>query len=427
MMENKFLYPISLNEKNNKLYLGNYSLEYLSKTFGTPLYVYDEFHIKYKMNLFKDNFKSSSFEPMFVYASKAFLTPYIVKLMKEANWYMDATSLGDIYVMMNSGFPLSRIVFHGNNKSYTELEFAIQKDVGIIVVDNIGELDTIIEIAEKLRKNVNTMFRMNPGIEAHTHYYIQTSLLSSKFGESIYDEELIAVLMDKYKTHKTVKLLGFHSHIGSQITDQEGFLKNAQVMGEFTKTINDKYHMGITHLNLGGGFGITYTNEEIDLTSILKQLADLIDNHYPFLKNVYLEPGRSIVGDSGITLYEVNYLKKTFGGKKYLFVDGGMTDNIRPALYDAKYTIVNASRVNDDAKVVVDVAGKCCESGDIIGKDVLISNPMKHDILAVFSTGAYCYSMSSNYNNLLRPSCIVCGEDIKLISKRQELNDLMKF
>ncbi len=427
MMENSYLYPISLREENNKLYLGKYSLEYLAKTFGTPLYVYDEFHLKHKMSIYENNFKSPSFNAKFVYASKAFLTPYIANVMKNANWHMDATSLGDIYIMINSGFHPSQIVFHGNNKSYAELEFAIQKEIGIIVVDNIGELDTIIEISNKFHKEVKTMFRMNPGIEAHTHYYIQTSLLSSKFGESIYDVDTIAKIIDKYKTHKMVKLLGFHSHIGSQITDQEGFLKNVHTMAEFTKMINEKYHMGLTDLNLGGGFGITYTDEVINLPKVLQAIACEIEHNYAFLKNVYLEPGRSIVGDAGITLYEIDYLKTTYGGKKYLFIDGGMTDNIRPALYDAKYTVLNASCVNDEEKILVDVVGKCCESGDIIRKDVMISNPKKYDILAVFATGAYCYSMSFNYNNLLRPACIVCGDDIKLISRRQELNDLLKF
>lgn len=418
--------PRGLNIKNNELYINKYSFNDLRKEYGTPLYIYDKEEMLYNINTFNEYFKGENFTSQIVYASKAFLVPRMCEIISSYNWMIDAVSIGDLHIIKNS-MDIEKAVFHGNNKSYEELEYAVLNNVGIIVVDNYEELFVIKEIAEKLNKTVNTMFRVNPGIEAHTHSYIQTSLLSSKFGESIYDEEVLDKIMNFYLANPTIKLLGFHSHIGSQITEADAFLKNAEVMVEFTLKMANKYNYELTELNLGGGFGIRYTKEEVDLASMLKAFSSKLDSlvNNTSINKIYIEPGRSIVGRSGMTLYTGSMIKTTYGGKKYLFVDGGMTDNIRPALYQAEYEVLNPVNL-DGEKNLVDVVGKCCESGDIVSKDTKIAFS-KGDPILVLSTGAYGYSMSSNYNSALKATVILVSDEIEVISRRETLDDLMRL
>lgn len=418
--------PRGLIKKNNELYINKYSFKELQKEYGTPLYIYDKKELLTNIETFNQYFKGQNFESQIVYASKAFLVPRMCEIISENNWMIDAVSLGDLYVIDRS-MDIKKAVFHGNNKSIEELRFAIEKNVGIIVVDNYEELETLGILAKEYQKNVKTMFRVNPGIEAHTHSYIQTSLLSSKFGESIYDEKVLDKIMRYYQNNHQVELLGFHSHIGSQITEVDAFLKNAEVMVDFTLKMEKKYDYKLTELNLGGGFGITYIDEEVDLSKILKSLSKCLDQlvENTSINKVYIEPGRSVVGRSGMTLYTGSMIKKTFGGKKYLFVDGGMTDNIRPALYQAKYDVINPVKLNGE-QVVVDIVGKCCESGDIVSKDTKIAFE-KGDPILVLSTGAYGYSMSSNYNSALKSKVILVGEEVEVISNKEPLEDLMRL
>ncbi|OQB65992.1 MAG: Diaminopimelate decarboxylase [Tenericutes bacterium ADurb.Bin140] len=422
----------SMQIKNNQLYLGKFPLSDLVRKYQTPLMVFDWAHIRERMNEFTEYTKSSLFSTRLVYASKAFLAPYFCVLMKEAGWWIDATSGGDLYIIEQSGFPLSRVVFHGNNKSTEELKVAVTKGVGIIVVDHIEELRKIVQLATQYRSEVNTMLRINPGIEAHTHYYIQTSLLSSKFGLSIEDAQGLEEIMQIYLHNPMVRLLGFHAHIGSQIIDVKPFVACARQMLEFSHHTEKLYHYPLRHLNLGGGFGIRYTDEEIDYGRLLSLLlneinANLLSLSYQ-LDALYFEPGRAIVGEAGTTLYTVDYVKSIWGGKKYLFIDGGMTDNIRTALYQAKYRVANVNTSVSEKMIIADVVGKCCESGDIIAQDVEIPFPDQGDVLAVFSTGAYCYPMAMNYNGALRPAVIVVdGDQIEEVCRRETYQDLEKL
>lgn len=418
--------PRGIQQKEHELYINKYSFKELQQEYGTPLYIYDKKEMMINIDIFNQCFKGQNFESQVVYASKAFLVPKMCKIISENNWMIDAVSLGDLYIIDHS-MDINKAVFHGNNKSFEELKYAIEKNVGIIVVDNYEELETIGILAKEYQKEINTMFRVNPGIEAHTHSYIQTSLLSSKFGESIYDEQVLDKIMKFYKNNSQVKLLGFHSHIGSQITEVDAFLKNAEEMVKFTQKMANKYDYSLNELNLGGGFGITYTNETVDLKSILTKFSECLDNLVigTTIKKIYIEPGRSVVGRSGMTLYTGSMIKKTYGGKKYLFVDGGMTDNIRPALYQAEYEVLNPIRMNGE-KITVDVVGKCCESGDIVSKNTKIAFE-KGDPILVLSTGAYGYSMSSNYNSALKAQVILVDEEIEVISRRENLEDLMKL
>ena len=418
--------------KDNKLYMGSFSLEQLAKEYGTPLYVYDEVHMREKIKRYVDNFKSDKYKCMVTYATKAFLAPYLAKILKEYGVYADAVSGGDLYLLEKSGYPMDMVVLHGNNKSREELLMAIEKGVGYIVVDNVSELEELVEITDELQKEVKTLFRVNPGVEAHTHAFIQTSTLDSKFGESIFDTNTIDYIMKTYKSSKYLIFEGFHAHIGSQISDGASFVKLVEVMAKFIKDIEAKYQMNMKTIDFGGGFGIKYLKDdnEINVEKAVKLILETVDKEFKDsnidIKNLMIEPGRSIVGDSGITIYTTRRMKHTFAGVDYAFIDGGMPDNIRPSLYQAEYTVVNASRV-DGEKGVYNIAGKCCESGDMIAKGVSITKPLKDDILAVYSTGAYCYSMSMNYNGLTRPGVVFVNNDkVNVAIKKESYEELVK-
>lgn len=418
---------------NNELYIGAYKASHLANQFKTPLYVYDEENIRYKLDLFKNYFTSKKYQCLTVYASKAFLCPYMMDLINEYGFGIDSVSEGDLYTINSYNFPMEKVVLHGNNKTISELEYAIKNSVGYIVVDNLFEVDKLITLSEKYQKNLSLLLRVNPGISAHTHEYIQTSLLSSKFGESIYDIETIDKIISKCNNSKYLKLLGFHSHIGSNINNPKYFSKATLTMLQFINETSKRNNTQFSILNLGGGFGIKYldSDKEIDIPKMLQAIVKTIDKFIKEndfgLTQVMIEPGRSIVGDSGSTLYTVGGLKDTYGKKKYVFVDGGMTDNIRPALYQAKYSVDNCCNMEDENKEKVDVVGPCCESGDIIVSDYLLGKTLADDTLITYCTGAYGYSMSSNYNNRIKGAVIFVNKDqINVGVKREEYSDLLR-
>lgn len=425
--------PIGLHTIDNEAYLHHYRLTDLAKTYQTPLYVMDEAQIRKAIQEFKLYFKSEAFDSTIVYASKAFFTTEFAKLIATEGLYMDAVSLGDLYVAQKANFPFEHLVFHGNNKSDEELEFAVSNHVGWIVVDNLYELNHLDKIASKYQEKVSILIRVNPGIDAHTHEYIQTAKFTSKFGESIYDNEQIKALINTCQSSAWIDLKGFHAHIGSQIHEPEAFVEEIKKMVAFQNHISTAYQLDLPVLNLGGGFGIQYQYEEKNkpIPEMMRILSRALDNaiqeNHSKITQVMIEPGRAIVGPAGITLYKASQIKSTFGKKNYLFIDGGMTDNIRPALYHAIYECDIANKMNDPKEILVDIVGKCCESGDIIRKDVMIPRIDENDIVIVYATGAYNYSMSSNYNHLLKPAVILVGEEIQILSRRQTLEDLCKL
>ena len=428
MKDSHILRTKSMSVKNNKLYIGDFSCEYLANTYKTPLYVYDEAHIRNKLDTFKKYFVSDKFDCKVVYASKAFFCPYLANIIKEYGMGMDSVSLGDLYMIKHAYFPMEEVVLHGNNKTEEELRYAINNNVGIIVCDSLYEIKKIVEMG--MGKKVHILLRVNPGIEAHTHEYIQTSLLSSKFGESIYDTNKIVEIVEYLKDKENVIFEGFHCHIGSSICEAKYFGDACEVMMNFVKDIEERTNYNFNILNLGGGFGIKYlsTDKEINLEEILKTIINKVENFVSEnkmnLKKLLIEPGRSIVGDSGSTLYTVGSVKETYGKKKYVFVDGGMTDNIRPALYQASYTVDIASNI-EGKEELVDVVGPCCESGDIVCKDVMLREAKENDILITYCTGAYGYSMSSNYNGSVRGNVIFVNNDkINVGINREDFNTL---
>jgi len=416
---------------NNELELNGHKFKELEKQFKTPLYILDEAELNKNIKLIKDNFTTSMFTPHIVYASKALLTPTIANIMDEAGFGIDAVSIGDLHILKESNFPFFKVVFHGNNKQVEELSYALENGVGIIVVDNLEELKLIDDLSKKLNKKTTILIRINPHVDAHTHKYIATSVVASKFGISIDDDFIPDVLRITTKNN-LISFVGFHIHIGSSIFNYEVYREAISKIVSLINDINNKYHLSLSILNIGGGFGVPYTSEEkvIKMDEYMKfitaYLEDEICKTNSLIKDVYIEPGRSIIASAGLTLYTVGITKKT-KAKNYLFIDGGMTDNIRHALYDAKYTMDIVNRVTDKKTEVVDVVGRCCESGDVIIENCKVPVTQPGDLAIVYTTGAYHYSMFMNYNNMLKPALIMVGKDIKVLSRREKVQDLMRL
>ncbi|MGL5983132.1 MAG: diaminopimelate decarboxylase [Cetobacterium sp.] len=414
------------------LEIGGVSVKKLKEEFGTPLYIYDLELLEKKINDIKKGFKSEKFKTTIVYASKAYLSKGIAQVIHKEGLHIDAVSGGELYTILSSGFPAQKIHMHGNNKSEEELYTCVKEEIGSIILDNRFEAERVANICKRLNKKIDVMLRLNIGIDAHTHEYIKTSKHSSKFGESIFDKEIKNIVKDILEK-KELNFLGFHCHIGSQIFDEMAFCEGVRTMVQFTKEISEDLKVEIPEINLGGGFGVRYTEEDTDtdLKKIMKKIITCLEENLEAenlkVKNVIIEPGRSIVAAAGSTLYTVGGEKKTYGKEKYVFIDGGMTDNIRPALYSAKYESVVANKLEENKKEIVTIAGKCCESGDIISKNTKLAKCCEGDLILVSCTGAYGHSMSSNYNKALKPAVVFVKDgEIYLISKRETYEDLIK-
>lgn len=427
----KLFGTMKINEKGN-LSIGGCDTQELAKEYKTPLYVIDEDLIRENCKLFRNAFIKSGIETEVIYASKAFLNLAICRLINEEGLSLDVVSGGELYTALKAEFPVEKIYFHGNNKTSGELEMAIKSKVGRIVVDNEHELELIDEICSRLGTTADILLRVNPGIEAHTHAFIQTSKNDSKFGQSIFSEDLGAIIAN-LMSNKNISLKGLHCHIGSQIFEEESFYSAANVMMEFIAKLKANYGFVTEELNLGGGFGVYYSHDDtpINIQNCLKNILGLIRDQAAILNlkvpKLMIEPGRAIVANAGTTLYEVGAIKKTQGGREYIFVDGGMTDNPRTALYDAKYDALIANKAKHKGTVLYTIAGKCCESGDIIIKDIELPEASKGDILAVLCTGAYNYSMSSNYNRIPRPAVVFIRDgEAKLVVKRESYEDITR-
>ena len=419
----------SLNIKENDLFIGNIKVVDIAKEFNTPCYVMDENLIRNNINEFKINIGD---ENRVVYAGKAFLNTHMVKIIKDEDIYLDVVSDGELYIANNSGFDMSKVLFHGSNKSYDEIKMGIELNVGRFVCDSIEEIKMIESISKEFDVKTKVFLRINPGIEAHTHEYIKTACIDSKFGINKDSKELLYSLRE-YKNNNNVEIVGFHCHIGSQIFSLEAFMEEVDELFNLISCVNDA-GIDIRELNLGGGFGIYYTDEDVPI-KIGEQIKSILNrvefncNRFNLTKPVlYVEPGRSIVGNAGITIYEIGSIKEIEGIRNYVSVNGGMTDNIRTSLYNAKYECLIANKACDEKNYKATISGKCCESGDILVKDTFISKPNRGDILVVFSTGAYCHSMSNNYNKLRKlPIIFFYNDKLKLTTRRESLEDLVRL
>lgn len=423
-------------DQNGHLEIGGCDAVELAKKFGTPLYVMDEKYIRDMCRVYRDTIeKKYGGNGLVLYASKAFSCMAVYKIAQQENIGVDVVSGGELYTAVKAGFPADKIYMHGNNKLRSELEYALECGVGTIVVDAYSELDMLDGLAGKCGKKQDILLRVNPGVEAHTHHFIQTAKTDSKFGFSLSDgtaEKITEYALGK----KNLRLRGYHCHIGSQIFEKQSFRLAADKMMAFMSGMKQKFGFVADKLNLGGGYGIWYTDEDAKISSAqyalyldavvdeIKAKAKEYSLDEPYL---LIEPGRSIVGEAGVTLYTVGAIKEIPGVKKYVAVDGGMFENPRYALYQAKYTAVLANRMNDKADDVVTVAGKCCESGDIVCANVPLPKAKTGDILAVLSTGAYNYSMASNYNrNPIPPVVLVNEGHADYVVKPQTFEDIVR-
>ena len=426
---------LKINSKGH-LEIGGCDAVDLAKNFGTPLYVFDEKYIRDMMRVYRDTIeKEYGGNGLVLYASKAFSCMAIYRIAAQENIGVDVVSGGELYTAVKAGFPAEKIYMHGNNKLLRELEFAVDAGVGTIVVDSYDEADMLDDIAKAKGVEQNVLIRINPGVEAHTHAFVQTARTDSKFGFSISDgtaEKMSAYILKK----EHLNLKGYHCHIGSQIFEKQSFVLAAQKAMDFMAIIKSDLGFEADTLNIGGGFGIWYTDDDAKISvdgyaaylealiSAVKGKASELGLKRPYL---LIEPGRSIVGEAGITLYTVGAIKDIPGIKKYVAIDGGMFDNPRYALYQSKYTVLLANRADEACTEKVTIAGKCCESGDLIAVVVPLPEAERGDIAAVLSTGAYNYSMASNYNrNFIPPAILVHGGKAEYIVKPQTYDDLVR-
>ena len=427
---NQLLKPITTQiNKDNNIEIGGCDLVELAQQYGTPLYVYDEKTIRTIAQQYKSAFSRYPKVSM-LYASKAFMTKAIVRILDEEGFGFDMVSGGEIYTASTAGADMKKCLFNGNNKSYDELQMAVELGVGLISVDNFLELTLLNEVAKSNDKTVDILLRVTPGIECHTHEYIQTGHLDSKFGFDLTQtDEAVELIIDEYKN---LNLVGLHAHIGSQIFETTIYYDEVDVLLKEMGRIKTKYGLNLTHINLGGGLGIKYTESDcppsIDeiADKIIKSIHDNAPKYNVELPEIHIEPGRSIIGTSGVTLYTVGSSKQVPNGKKYVAVDGGMADNPRPSLYQAVYTAEVANRPDDKATETVTIAGRFCESGDILIKDVKMPELKEGDILCFYNTGAYGYSMSSNYNRVLKPAAVlVNNSQSDIIINRESYENLV--
>lgn len=427
---NQFLKPITTRVNDNgNLEIGGCDLVELVQKYETPLYVIDETTLRTICQEYKKAFCGYEKVKM-MYASKAFMTSALAKIIHSEGFGFDAVSGGEIYTVYKSGVDMSQVLFNGNNKSYDELDLALRVGVGRISVDNFFELSLLNEIAKSYNKKVDILLRVAPGIECHTHEYIQTGHLDSKFGfdlTQVYD--VIELIQEQY-TNLIPR--GFHAHIGSQIFETKIFEDEIEILVKEIALIKDKFGITFDEVNIGGGLGVKYTEEDLppsvfDVADlIIKTLNTVIKKYSLEPLTLYLEPGRSIISTSGVTLYSVGSSKQVPSGTKYWAVDGGMADNPRPSMYQAQYSAQVANKPCDDYSQKVTIAGKFCESGDILIKNIMLPELEEGDILCVFNTGAYNYSMASNYNRFQKPAVVlVNNSQSDIIVNRESLDDLI--
>lgn len=420
-----------VNEKGH-LEIGGCDTVHLAHQFGTPLYIYDESHIRQQCRQFIDAFKSYAGNAQVAYASKAFSTVAMCQLVEEEGLLLDVVSGGELYTALQANYPAHKIHFHGNNKTVDELEMALDAQIGCFIVDNFYELKLLHDLAFKREQKVNILLRVSPGVEAHTHEYITTGQEDSKFGFDLGSGQVHDALRQAVSM-PYLDVLGLHSHIGSQIFDTTAFKLAIEKIASFIKEMSETLDWQLSVFNVGGGFGIRYTHEDspLPIHTYVEAISEAITKAWNEigqpLPEIWIEPGRSIVGEAGTTLYSVGAQKEVPNIRQYVSVDGGMSDNIRVALYQAQYDAYVANRMNEGKSDRYTVAGKLCETGDLLIKDIDLPKIVDGDLLAVTSTGAYGYSMASNYNRMCRPGVVfVKNNEATLVVKRETYDDLIR-
>lgn len=416
---------------DGRLAISNCDCKTLAEKYGTPLYVMDEDEIRKRCREIREQ-HIEKYNGFAVYASKAFLNKEMCRIIMSEGIGLDVVSGGELYTAMSVHFPMENIIFHGNNKSDEELQMAVELNVGRIVVDSFYELERLNNISLNNNKVTNIMLRISPGIDGHTHEFIQTGQVDSKFGFSLFDGAAFHAV-EKALSFKGLKLLGIHAHLGSQLHENDIYKLEVDILSKFSKELKEKLDYDMPEFNAGGGFGIYYTESDVrpELSFFTDVINENIIKQYKelglIIPKVIIEPGRWLVGEAGLTLYTTGAIKNITGLRKYVSVDGGMADNVRPPLYDAEYTAVTVEDKTSHEHEVITLAGRCCESGDILIKDINLPVLQSGDLIAVLSTGAYNYSMASNYNRLRKPAVVMVsnGTD-RVIVKRETYEDLLR-
>lgn len=427
---NQSIKPITAKvNKKGHLEIGGCDLVELADKYETPLYVIDELTLRTICKEYKKAFKDYEKVKM-MYASKAFLCMGISKIISSESFGFDAVSGGEIYTLYKAGADMSNVLFNGNNKSVDELELALKLGVGRVSVDNFLELALLNQVAKMQNKKIDILLRITPGIECHTHEYIQTGHLDSKFGFDLTQIPDAAELIIEQYTNLNPR--GFHAHIGSQIFETKIYEDEVELLIKEIAMIKEKFGLIFDEINIGGGLGVKYTHEEYPPSVfeigklIIKSLNKAIKKYSIQPPALYLEPGRSIISTSGVTLYTLGSSKQVPHGTKYWAVDGGMADNPRPCMYQAKYKALVANKPCEENSQKVTIAGKFCESGDILINNINLPELEEGDILCIFNTGAYNYSMASNYNRFQKPAVVlVNNSQSDIIVNRETLDDLI--
>ena len=412
------------------LALDGVDLVELAAEFGTPLYVYDEATIRARARRYRDALRAAyPAESRVCYAAKACCAPWLVRVVAEEGLGLDVVSGGELFAARQSGFPPERIYFHGNNKGLSELALALDVGVGRVVVDNLEEIDRLARLAAERGVRQAVLLRLAPGVEAHTHVHIKTGVLDTKFGLSIDTGAAAEGVARLRAAAHALELVGLHAHIGSQIFELEPYRATIERILAFADSVG----LQVRELSPGGGFGVQYTPSDVAMPpeesarAIAGAVCDAARRAGVALPMLSIEPGRSIVGPAGVALYRVGSVKEIFGVRTYVAVDGGMADNLRPTAYGALYTPLLANRVFDIADATVAIAGKYCESGDVLVRDALLPLPRVDDVVAIPASGAYHLSMASNYNLSPRPAVVVIAEGKpRLVRRRETYEDLLQ-
>jgi diaminopimelate decarboxylase len=436
---NPQIWPASASRNDQgEITVGGVAVTNLANQYGTPLYVFDEADVRQRARDYVAAFTVSDIETSVHYAGKAFITTKIAQWVNQEGLGIDVASVGELEVALRAGIDPQQIVMHGNNKSVKDLERAVEVGVGRIVIDSLIEIERLNAVAANAGIIQQVFLRLTVGVEAHTHEAISTAHEDQKFGLSVASGMAMAAV-DNVLECDALSLAGLHSHIGSQIFDATGFELATHRVVDFAVQIKDRHGISVSELDVGGGMGIAYidSDDPLDVSAMAKSILDIVRTECARVKisvpKISVEPGRAIIGNPGITLYEVGTVKpvELDSGitRHYISVDGGMSDNIRTALYDAEYTAVIANRDSNAKKVLSRVVGKHCESGDIVVRDIeLPADTQPGDLIAVAATGAYCRSMASNYNHMPRPAAVsVCAGQSQVLLRRETIEDLMAF
>lgn len=418
--------------QGNTLHIDGVSTTDIAKAFGTPLYVYSENRILDRLAHIRTHFLDKYPNSHAAYACKAFCTLYVCRLLDREGFWLDVVSGGELFTAMQAGFPAERIEFNGNNKSAEELKMALNYGVERIVIDNVQELYDVEALYKRSGRTVKVLFRITPDVNTDTHAYISTARKDSKFGIPL-DEAILFPLIEYAIASETLDFLGFHYHVGSQLLNTNAHLSALEVILSLMLETKKRFGYDVKDFNMGGGFGIKYTDQDVPLLlsdfvdPIMARLESFCNSNDLVRPHVSMEPGRFIVGDAGVQLYTIGTIKEIPDVKTYVSIDGGMTDNLRPGLYGAKYHAVIANKMAEPSAKTYAISGKCCESTDILIHSVTLPEPETGDLLCVFSTGSYGYSMANNYNKIPIPAVAVIKEGKpELIVRRQTYKDLIQ-